>query len=501
MEQMPITTTLTVPNNLAFLPVILAYVRENARKCGFNDTDIPRIELGAEEAITNVIEHAFAPDEQETFDIICQETSLALRIIIKEKGLPFDPAQLPEFDRRKLILEMSDTGLGLHMMKQCLDEVAFQNLGRAGKETHLVKYLPAKPVVDYLEVGERNAPAREAPATGPLTKIDYTVRLMRPEEAVEVSKCAYMSYGYSYTHESIYYPERIRQLNEDEQVISLLAVTASGAIIGHMALIVDEHDPGVVEGGMAFVTPQSRGQGCMKRLLTAMIDEGLRRGLVGIYGNATTSHPYSQKGIQAVGMKECALLLSKLPPAEYKGGLQDEGGGRRSSMYSFKYFQQPPPPVMYVPAHHCGIIEKLYGSLGLSPDLHTAVAFDSPPQQTATSLSIHTDSFMTAKIDVLVAGSDITSEVSATLKRLCAERIETMYLLLNLSDSATAIITAELEHLGFFFAGIMPGSPGKDRLVLQYFNNQIFDYAGVSVVSDMGKELLAYIQHHDPAQN
>ncbi len=500
MEPGAVKTTLIIPNNLNFLPIILAYVRENARKCGFDDTDIQRIELGTEEAVTNVIEHAFAPGEHETFDVICEESSLALKIIIREKGLPFDPAQLPEFDRQKLVLEMADSGLGLHMMKQCLDEVSFQNLGRSGKETHLVKYLPAKSVVDYLDDGEHTPPDSEASQKAPIEKINYTVRLMLPEEAVEVSKCAYMSYGYSYTHESIYYPERIRQLNQDEQVISLLAVTEANSIIGHMALIVDDQDPKVVEGGMAFVTPQSRGQGCMKRLLVAMMDEGEKRGLVGIYGNATTSHPYSQKGIISIGMQECALMLSKLPPAEYKGGLQEEGGGRRSSMYCFKYFQQPPQTLVYAPADHHNMIKSLYDGLGITPEFREESTGEGEKQPATTSLSVHTDSYMTANIDVLAAGPDVATEVSATLKNLCAERIETVYLLLNLSDPATAVTTTELESLGFFFAGIMPGSSGRDRLVLQYFNNQIFNYDSVVVVSELGKALLEYVKGQDPAR-
>ena len=69
MESGPVKTTLIVPNNIDFLPIILAYVRENARKSGFDDRDIQRIELGTEEAVTNVIEHAFAPGEEKTISV------------------------------------------------------------------------------------------------------------------------------------------------------------------------------------------------------------------------------------------------------------------------------------------------------------------------------------------------------------------------------------------------------------------------------------------------
>ncbi len=46
---------------------------------------------------------------------------------------------------------------------------------------------------------------------------------MKSEEAVDVSKCAYTSYGYTYVHEDVYYPDRLKVLNEKEDVISFIA--------------------------------------------------------------------------------------------------------------------------------------------------------------------------------------------------------------------------------------------------------------------------------------
>jgi anti-sigma regulatory factor (Ser/Thr protein kinase) len=36
---------------------------------------------------------------------------------------------------------VSATGLGLHIIKEFMDEVFFNNLGMEGKETQLIKYL------------------------------------------------------------------------------------------------------------------------------------------------------------------------------------------------------------------------------------------------------------------------------------------------------------------------------------------------------------------------
>jgi len=39
----------------------------------------------------------------------------------------------------------------------------------------------------------------------------------------------------------------------------------------------------------------------------------------------------------------------------------------------------------------------------------------------------------------------------------------------------TAVLTEEYEVLGLFFSGIIPGSEGRDQLVLHYLNNQVID--------------------------
>ena len=59
-------------------------------------------------------------------------------------------------------------------------------------------------------------------------------------------------------------------------------------------------------------------------------------------------------------------------------------------------------------------------------------------------------------------------------------------------------MTAEFEKLGFFFAGILPESRMGDVLILQYLNNVEFDYDKMHILTDLAKELSAYIKAHDP---
>lgn len=130
-------------------------IQEAAQKIGFAGHDLYQIDLAAEEAISNVMVHAFAGQERENFDLICERAPLGLKITIKEKGLPFDPIQIPDYHPAENIDQMSASGMGVFLMKEFMNEVYFRNLGMEGKETNLIKYLPAKSIESYLSDHER----------------------------------------------------------------------------------------------------------------------------------------------------------------------------------------------------------------------------------------------------------------------------------------------------------------------------------------------------------
>ena len=98
-------------------------------------------------------------------------------------------------------------------------------------------------------------------------------------------------------------------------------------------------------------------------------------------------------------------------------------------------------------------------------------------------------------------GADLVELVRFRLHELCLRRIDCIYIDLPLSHPATAQSCASLEMLGFFFAGIIPEMFDGDVLRLQYLNNVEIDPNDISVASDFGKELLAYVLKSEEAQS
>jgi anti-sigma regulatory factor (Ser/Thr protein kinase) len=491
---------LTIPNDISYLPIILDSVNKMACMHGFSKGEISKIEIGTEEAVSNVIDHAFDATEDASFDVIIEQQKLGLKVIIKEMGIPFDPSLIPEYDINNL--QVSVKGLGTHLMKAVIDDVSFLNLGKAGKETHLFKHLNTGKIEDLMSKEELDD-AEKAKTDEPLPKgsVKYKVRRMYPDEAVDVCKGAYSSYGYSYVLEHIYYPDRVREMNDSDELISFVAVTEDApTVIAHSALEIEEMDRMVPQLGVAFTMPKYRGQGCMGVLGDAVMQEAADRNYTGVYARGITTHPYSQKACLKMGLMDCALLLSSGPEREYKGF---EGKPQRESVvYHFKYMNKPESFEIFPPKKHAEIIEKIYANVGFSPKYGSPesiipVSVDGKPallNHEATIEIMPEANNSVGKIRISEYGSNVLHEVQKSLQSLCMDRIDTIYLFLRLNDPYTAYMTEEFEKMGFFFSGVMPGSENRDALVLQYLNNHQLDYDRIQLAGDMSKKIMEYIK-------
>jgi serine/threonine-protein kinase RsbW len=117
---------------------------------------------------------------------------------------------------------------------------------------------------------------------------------MQSHEAIEVSKCFYKSYGYSFVYRQIYYPDRIIELNEIGQMESVVAVTPDNEVIGHCALLKWDSRPDVAEIGLAVVKPEFRGQGCLTRLTEHLIERAESEGAKALYVWLPPIHLFQQ---------------------------------------------------------------------------------------------------------------------------------------------------------------------------------------------------------------
>jgi anti-sigma regulatory factor (Ser/Thr protein kinase)/RimJ/RimL family protein N-acetyltransferase len=491
------TSILTIPNDPSYLSTVGAYVVAVATKLGFDEQDVGDIRLAVDEACTHVIETAFEPGEEQDLAIACQRHPSGMRITIADKGLPFDPRSIKEYDARGGA-DRDLVGLPFYLIRQAMDEVRFVNKGWEGKELQLSKYLRVPGIETYFTADELRP---YDTGIEPAPPGEYEYRLMEPEDAVEIARCIYKTYGYTYPGENIYFPERVVTMNQTGEMISAVAVTEAGRVIGHCALSGQPSDP-VMEIGQAVVAPAHRGRGVIKNLIDLLMGEARKRGLKGLFAHAVTIHPFSQRVFLKYGFRESAILLGYAHRhVQIKEFADQELPQRETVVYGYQPLEAEPRCPIFAPAHHRPMITRIYQNLGLEREL----VF---PQESRPGFEREISRFEATTrlapalgfglIEVASYGPGIEQEIKNKLRDLCHERTAVVYLNLPIADPGTASLCRRFEELGFIFSGIQPRPDGKDLLCLQALNGPRIDYDLVQVYSDFGQELLGYVREQDP---
>ncbi len=483
--------TITIANELTALPVLQAATGAFVQAAGDKSSVARQMELVVEEIITNIIKYEYLPGRRERIELTIAIDGKLLELVIRFKGIPFDIEYLRQCEQISLedMLISEGCGIGLHLIRQFSDDVRYRNLGKEGQEIRITRSLSSNETILSRPV------AAEQESEQVAAPFNICIRRMLPTEAATISKLAYFAYTYSYIYEHIYDPEQVRLLNEDNRLMSYVAVHEdNGAIVGHMAMIPDKWSD-MNEFGVAFVNPIYRRSGCLNALAEHMIGEARKRKCEGVFGTAVSTHPYSQKTAVQIGMREAALLVSRGSPLAMRA-IREEAVARESLFFMVRLFGETSRGPYYAPRHHRKMIERICGNLRV-----TALFADDPgeiPSPECGQLEKETDHYQTGHIFIHSYGKDTLHEVRAIQCGWRLDRLETIYLYLPLLHPATERLCASFEETGFFFSGIRHSRGGNDWLVLQYLNNQRYDYGLLKAATPLGQELIDYVRGCDP---
>ncbi len=492
----PRRCTLSVPNDLAFIPMVQGFVSAYAAGAGFGAADRARLDLLMEEAATNVIQGAFAADERAGFDITCERVPAGMQITVHDEGMPYDPSLTPEYDPGADLHSQTGAGLGSFLMKQIADTVAFHNLGSRGKETVFIKYLDSEAVTGA-------PPAEEAPVEPPepvpaTERAQFELGPLRPEQAIEVCRCIYDAYRYTYVNEHLYYPDRVVALNESGDMVSAVASTGEGEVAGHAALVFPADTHEVADLAVVATKAKFRGQSIARRLGEYLDQEALTRGLHGLFIEEVTVHTYTQKFCHHLGFADCGFLLAYSPATMAFTGIAAEAAARRSVILGFKYLDAPPGGTVYAPQRHRDMIAGIYARLGAPVTLAGDTGAD-PDGLPILHVNVNPKRSV-ATIRIPTYGRHLRQRIRAELLRLLRENVSVVNVFLDLSTAGTEKVAADLEDAGFIFTGVLPGGRSGDWLIMQYFNGVVVDYDAIQVEDAFTRDLLGYIRGNDPRE-
>lgn len=116
---------LSVPGRYANIPLVTNFVAEAASAAGLPEAAVYHCQMAADEATTNVIEHAYGGEDNGEIEVMCLVEPGSLTIEIVDYGVPFDPDAVEEPNIGVPLEELKPGGIGLYLMRQYMDEVTF----------------------------------------------------------------------------------------------------------------------------------------------------------------------------------------------------------------------------------------------------------------------------------------------------------------------------------------------------------------------------------------
>ena len=109
-----------------FLDEIREFVGDIARAGGFGAKDVYNIQLAADEAASNIIEHAYEGVSDGLLELSCGVKGNTITIILVDHGESFDPSEIPMPDLKADLSERKIGGLGIFLMRKLMDEVHYE---------------------------------------------------------------------------------------------------------------------------------------------------------------------------------------------------------------------------------------------------------------------------------------------------------------------------------------------------------------------------------------
>lgn len=336
--------------------------------------------------------------------------------------------------------------------------------GQEGSELHLAVDRPDARirVLEEAEARIEAAHDHSDPDVHPSSASDeYRIRGFEPEDGLEVARRIYEAYGRTYPNPDLYVPDRIRRLNEEGRLHSIICESPDGEICGHYALERPDLGP-TGEAGQAVLDHRHRGHGLMRPMRSAVEDAGRELGLLGIWSQPTAMHPLSQRMNLHFGSVPSALMAGLLPAGTtLRGGVAGEAtdhaaGGRRSCFLYWHPLSEEPALAASAPDALVPLLTDLYAARGREVRFNDGSKTTAAPGNTDPHCQV-APGLGSAWISVSAIGSGTVDSIRASAAALEeAGGAEAVFVDLPLDDPGTAAIAETLLRGGFAFGGIVP---------------------------------------------
>jgi len=449
-----------------------AVVEAAAAELGLTDEQAAHLSQAAAAVSRAIHRRGFDDPADATIDVEVVRVGHRVVVRLDDLGLPFDYEDTDELDGA-VLQQALDEGW--------VDEIHHTWRGRDGNRTTLVRHLdPGAEVADP-------PPTIDPDDVRALANQDVETRLGSAEDADAICRLTWRTYGATYQHDEYYRPEQLASMLADGTQISFLSTIASGEVVAHSALLIDEPGAVVVEAGRAMVDPRFRGH----RLLG--FERALRQqwftehGVLAMVGEAVTAHTRSQAEGPVMSM-----LLGFLPPITFAGIGGTDTPLREAVVGGIFPMATIPAQTVHAPQRDAEMVMQLYGLQQLE---RTLAPRPSGPASGASVVEVSVRADLGhAVISIARIGADLDDQLEQRLGSIRAGGIEVAYIDISLDDPAASWAADVAVAHGSIFAGVLPlRRGGVDVVRYQHLGTTVVDPAAIHLRSPAARELLDYV--------
>lgn len=121
------------------LPELLAFVDSRCARAALPDAATFALRLAAEEAFMNILRHGYG-GKPGPVRLSIERASDRVCLTLTDEARPFDPEDAPRPDLDAELDQRTEGGLGLHLIRELMDEV-HHRAGPEGNVLTLIKHL------------------------------------------------------------------------------------------------------------------------------------------------------------------------------------------------------------------------------------------------------------------------------------------------------------------------------------------------------------------------
>lgn len=123
------TLSFELKNDLSELSTLCENLERMGEELGIARRSLFEINLALDELFTNIISYGFADQSEHTIRVRISSENNLLTLVLEDDGIPFNPVGSPPAELPCTLEECKVGGLGIHLVRNLMDEVAYSRSG------------------------------------------------------------------------------------------------------------------------------------------------------------------------------------------------------------------------------------------------------------------------------------------------------------------------------------------------------------------------------------